>query len=106
VIESEKELHKGFGDLLLNPFRLKYKDIKYAYLIEFKYVKREVEGQELEKAVAEMVVAAEEQLNKYAIDDNNSRLLGLPPYGQIELKKVVVVFHGWEVAYCEELLKK
>jgi hypothetical protein len=32
-------------------------------------------------------------------------MLGLPPYGMVSLKKVIVVFHGWELAYCEEVFK-
>ncbi len=30
-------------------------------------------------------------------------MLSLAPYGQVRLKKAIIVFHGWEPAYMEEV---
>jgi hypothetical protein len=102
IVYSENENNKGFADLMLNPFTAKYKDIKYAYLLEFKYIKRSIKRKALKVETEKMVKQAEEQLSKYAIDDKVKRALHLEPYGNIILKKVAIVFYGWEVIYCEE----
>jgi hypothetical protein len=103
IVYSEPEANKGFADMLLNPFTVKYKDIKYAYLLEFKYIKRSVKKKNLKTEIAKNVQEAVAQLNKYAIDDKVKRAVHLAPYGEILLKKVAIVFYGWEVVYCEEL---
>jgi hypothetical protein len=87
------------ADLLLNPFIAKYKDIKYAYLIEFKYIKRSVKMKDLKAEIPKNVEQAEQQLKQYAIDDKVKKFLHLPPHGNVELKKIVIVFHGWEIVY-------
>jgi hypothetical protein len=102
IVHSEHENNKGFSDLVLNPFIDRYKNIKYAYIIEFKYIKRGVKKLDLKATIQKNVEQAFKQLNKYAIDDKLKKMLHLKPYGNITLKKVVVVFHGWEVVYCEE----
>jgi hypothetical protein len=102
LVDSERELNKGYSDLLLNPFIAKYKDLKYAYLIEFKYIKRSVKMKDLKVEIPKNVEQAEQQLQQYAIDDKVKKSLHLPPYGEVELKKVVIVFHGWEIVYINE----
>lgn len=37
-IHSEKEINKGFADIVMEPFLLQYPAIKYAYLVEIKYL--------------------------------------------------------------------
>lgn len=102
ISASEEEMNKGYADLIMKPFYLKYKDIKYAYLIELKYIKRSVTDNELQKAIQQKIQEAKEQLTKYSEDDYTRKMLGLPPYADVSLKKVIIVFHGWELAYCEE----
>jgi len=102
ISASEEEMNKGYADLIMKPFYIKYKDIKYAYLIELKYIKRSITDNDLQKAVQGKIAEAKEQLNKYAEDDYACKMLGLPPYANVTLKKVIIVFHGWELAYCEE----
>jgi hypothetical protein len=105
IVESEKELNKGYADLWLVPFNTKYKQfggIPYAYLIEFKYIKRDVSGKEQEATIEKLVAEAKEQLAKYSDDVNSKRIVGLKPQGNITLKKLIIIFHGWELAYCEE----
>ena len=102
ISASEEEMNKGYADLIMKPFYLKYKDIKYAYLIELKYIKRSVTDNELQKAIQQKIQEAKEQLTKYSEDDYTRKMLGLPPYADVSLKKVIIVFHGWELAFCEE----
>jgi hypothetical protein len=102
ISASEEEMNKGYADLIMKPFYLKYKDIKYAYLIELKYIKRSVTDNELQKAIQQKIQEAKEKLTKYSEDDYTRKMLGLPPYADVSLKKVIIVFHGWELAYCEE----
>jgi hypothetical protein len=104
IVYSEDEQNKGFADLLLKPFAAKYKDIKYAYLLEFKYIKRKTKRKDLKPEIEKNVAQDEEQLKKYALDDKAKRAICLAPYGNIVLKKVAIVFYGWEVVYCEEAL--
>jgi hypothetical protein len=102
IVYSENESNKGFADMLLKPFFAKYKDMKYAYLLEFKYIKRKIKRKDLKKEIEKSVQEATAQLNKYAIDDKVKRAVRLSPYGDSVLKKVAIVFYGWEVVYCEE----
>jgi len=95
-------MNKGYADLIMKPFYIKYKDIKYAYLIELKYIKRSVTDAELKTLQQQKIQEAKKQLTKYSEDDFARKMLGLPPYADVTLKKVIIVFHGWELAYCEE----
>ena len=45
-----------------------------------------------------------EDPNKYSNDDNAKKLFAVNPYGNVTLKKVIVVFYGWVLAYCEEYI--
>jgi len=88
IIKSEKELNKGFADILIKPFN---PYVKYIGLLEFKYIKRE---ERLTKEKQETLKnEATEQLNKYEKD------ILVQEYVEqgIILKKVVLVFHGWEL---------
>jgi len=103
ISASEEEMNKGYADLIMKPFYIKYKDIKFAYLIELKYIPRSIKDNDLEKALQQKINEASKQLGQYAEDEYERQMLGLPPYGMVSLKKVIVVFHGWELAYCEEI---
>ncbi len=102
ISASEEEMNKGYADLIMKPFYIKYKDIKFAYLIELKYIKRSVKDNEFEKLLQQKIQEAKSQLGQYSEDEYERQMLGLPPYGMVTLKKVIIVFHGWELAYCEE----
>ncbi|HPM02769.1 MAG TPA: PD-(D/E)XK nuclease domain-containing protein, partial [Candidatus Cloacimonadota bacterium] len=84
------------------PFYIKYKDIKFAYLIELKYIKRSIKDTEFDDLLQQKIKEAKHQLDQYAEDEYERQMLGLPPFGKVTLKKVIIVFHGWELAYCEE----
>jgi len=102
ISASEEEMNKGYADLIMKPFYIKYKDIKFAYLIELKYIKRSVKDKEFEELLQQKIQEAKSQLGQYSEDEYERQMLGLPPYGMVTLKKVIIVFHGWELAYCEE----
>ena len=101
VVKSELELNKGFADILIKPFN---PYVKYIGLLEFKYIKRsdKANGVPLgyKKTVEKLKLEAVEQLNKY---ENDSLVTKYTNEG-ILLKKVVLVFHGWEMLVCEEVL--
>ncbi len=103
ISASEEEMNKGYADLILKPFYIKYREIQYAYLIELKYIKRSVKDKDLDELLQQKIQEASKQLNQYSEDEYARQMLGLPPYGKVSLKKVIVVFHGWELAYCEEI---
>jgi len=94
IIKSELELNKGFVDILIKPFN---PYVKYVGLLEFKYIKLTDKADEntLKKLKSDAIT----QLNKYKKDtlvtEHTKRGLGV--------KKVVLIFHGWEILVCEEV---
>ena len=78
--------------------------MQYAYLIELKYIKREVEGEKLKDAITSKIEDATTQLDKYGQDHESRKEYHLKPAGTVELKKIIIVFHGWEMVYCEEYI--
>ncbi len=100
---SEEELNKGYADIVLKPFCIKYRDIRYAYLLEFKYIPRTKDQRELERELREKIRKSRKQLTRYGEDAELGKMLSLAPYGQVLLKKAIIVFHGWEPAYMEEV---
>ena len=102
ISASEEEMNKGYADLIMKPFYVKYKDIKYAYLIELKYIKRGTTDSGFAGEKQQKIKEAKDQLARYSEDEFSRKMLGLPPYADVLLKKVIIVFHGWELAYCEE----
>jgi hypothetical protein len=96
IAKSEKELNKGFADIFIKPFNNPY--VKYFALIEFKYITRD------EKATKQKIEAlakkAKEQLEAYEKDELVTEYLH-----QTTLKKIIMVFHGWELVGIEEYNK-
>lgn len=92
IIHVEKELNKGFADILLEPFTIRYRDMKYAYILEVKYIKKGDKAKRLETIVKQ----AEAQLRKYSLDSK----LGKSIEGTI-LIKLVLVFSGTELKYID-----
>ncbi len=93
ALHSERELSKGYADLHLEPFTPRHPGIGYGYLIEFKYLKR---GEKLDEArTAEAGRHALDQLQRYLADE---RLQRHPSVRHIGL---ALVFHGWELVWCE-----
>ncbi len=99
---SEIELAKGYADIIMKPFYLKYPDMKYAYLLELKYINRTDKKSELKKQLKSKLKEATEQLKKYSSDEVSARMLHTAPFGEVVLKKGIIIFHGWELVYLEE----
>jgi hypothetical protein len=87
LVYSEKELEKGYADLVLEPFLAQYPQLKYAYLIEIKYIKPQAKKEEL--TPAKIKEEAEAQLNRYSRDEKFKKAMG-----HTTLKKVVLIFCG------------
>ena len=94
VIKSELELNKGFADILIKPFN---PYVKYVGLLEFKYINREDKADK--KTVEKLKFEAIEQLNKY---EKDTLVTEYTKQG-LGLKKVVLIFHGWEMLVCEDV---
>ena len=97
IAKSEKELNKGFADMFLKPFNNPY--VQYFALIEFKYIKK---GEKVTKQkIEELVKEAKKQLETYEKDELVEEHLH-----QAKLKKIILVFHGWELVKIKEVCKK
>ncbi len=88
---TEMEMSKGFADIFLEPFWARFPDMGYGYVSELKYIKR---GGLTEDILEKKIAEAREQLDKYAQDDHVVRAMG-----KGKLKKIVLVYHGWEMVY-------
>lgn len=94
LLWSEKEMGGGFVDFYLEPFLARYPDMGFGYLIELKYMARsEFSAAKLQEKVAE----AETQLARYANDPRIQQVAT-----QVALKKLVLVYNGWELVYRAE----
>ena len=110
---SEDELNKGYADILVYP-RNEY--VKYFALIEIKYISRSKPKPEDTgttssqisdtqnsrpdtQDIKSMIEKAKEQLEQYEQDELLKNWL---KDGR-KLKKIVMVFYGWEMLYCGEV---
>jgi hypothetical protein len=92
IIHPEKELNKGYADLVMEPFLARYEEIKYAYLLEIKYIKAE-EKPKLSKAKIQKLKAnAAEQLKNYSMDKKFNKNIE-----KTTLVKLVLIFCGHEL---------
>ena len=95
IIYSEKELKKGYADLVLEPFLAQYPLLKYSYLIEIKYIKPQDNKKTLlPEKVNEIKEEAEAQLSMYGKDGKFQKAIG-----HTTLKKLVLIFHGSRLVY-------
>ncbi|MCX6580702.1 MAG: AAA family ATPase [Candidatus Aminicenantes bacterium] len=92
IIHAEKELNKGYADIVMEPFIARYEGIKYSYLLELKYIKAGVKPGDAE--VKQLKTAAEEQLKRYSIDKKF-----LKNIEKTTLIKLVLIFSGHEEIY-------
>ncbi len=92
---TREEMGKGFVDLYLEPFFAKYEKVKYAYLIELKYITR---GDFTKKLLQEKIKEAKNQLQQYATD---SRVI--KGNQGVNLRLVMLIFSGWELIHWEEV---
>jgi len=92
VIKSEAEMNKGFSDIFLKPLN---PYVKYIGLVEFKYIKRDEKP--TKEKVATLVQKAIVQLDRYTKDEIVISYIN----GGLKVQRVVIVFWGWEMVWCE-----
>ncbi|MDQ1350909.1 MAG: hypothetical protein QG657_1211 [Acidobacteriota bacterium] len=101
-VQSEKETNKGFSDLVLEPFLLQYPAIKYAFLVEIKYLSAAAASSKTKKTLPPgadekiqiLREEAENQLRQYSLDEKFQKTIG-----QTTLVKLVLVFCGHRLVY-------
>lgn len=96
IIHAEKELNKGYADIVMEPFIARYEGIKYSYLLEIKYLKAGVKSGDDE--VQQLKSAAEEQLKRYSIDEKFRKSID-----KTTLIRLVLIFSGHEEIYMGEV---
>ncbi|KPA10579.1 AAA-ATPase, partial [Candidatus Magnetomorum sp. HK-1] len=94
ITQSETELNKGYSDIFMEPFVSKYLDLQYSYLIELKYISR---SEYSEKEQQKKIQDAKEQLDQYVKSDRVKNSIA-----STKLIKIILVYKGWELVYCEE----
>lgn len=91
---SEMDTQSGYADLFLHPLLEIYKDMQHSYVIELKFAK----GRESQERVLQLRQEGIEQALRYAATDTVQQAIG-----HTTLHRLVVVFHGMEMAVCEEV---
>lgn len=102
IIHSEREMKKGFADLVLEPTLVQYPGIRFAYLVEIKYIKSaaaESESGSLPARIQALKEEAEEQLRQYCGDEKFQKAIG-----DTKLVKLVLIFCGPRLVYKGETL--
>ena len=96
---SEREMGGGFVDLYLEPFLARYPGVKYGYLIELEYISHtQFNKKEFDQSLAREKAEAESQLHQYAADPRVQQIVQ-----QVSLKKLVLIYKGWELVYAAEV---
>jgi hypothetical protein len=95
TVWSEQEQGDGFVDLYLAPFYFRYPDMRHAYLIELKYLKRSEDSLERREAA---LTEGREQLRRYTQDARVQQALG-----DAQLHPLVLLYSGWELVWREEI---
>jgi Predicted AAA-ATPase/PD-(D/E)XK nuclease superfamily len=96
IVHSEKEMNKGYADLLLEPYQAKYPELKHSFLLELKFEKAGLSPED--KAIPQIVIEAEKQVKTYALDKKYIKAIG-----NTELIKLVLIFSGHEAVYIGEV---
>jgi hypothetical protein len=73
--------------------------VTYFAIIELKYIPRSIKDEALKKEIESKREDAIKQLNQY---QNDAILQTYKDQGK-KLKKIVIVYHGWEMVCCEEI---
>ena len=95
VFHTEKELAKGYADIVLEPLAARRPAMRHGFVIELKYLSR---GPETEARVTATADDARAQLRGYLADHRLAR-----QYPDVEFKGVALVFRGWELVFSEEV---
>ena len=102
IVRHERESAGGFIDIAFEPQLARWPEIGHAALVELKYLKASDDASPA--ALAKIRDAAAAQLARYAADHDLARAWNLKEQGgTVTLHRVVLVFHGGDVALCEEV---
>ena len=93
VFHTEKELGKGYADMVLTPLTARYPTLRHGYVVELKYLKRSDDSAALAESTLE---AAKEQLRGYLQDERLAR-----EHPTVRFTGVALVFRGWELVSAE-----
>ena len=94
VIKSEAELNKGFSDIFIKPLS---PYVKYFAIVEIKYIQKN--HKPTKKEITKLTQEAKEQVERYEDDE----LVTQHIKNDKILKKIVLVFHGWDLVVCESV---
>ncbi|MGE5340987.1 MAG: AAA family ATPase [Candidatus Omnitrophota bacterium] len=96
IIHTERELNKGYADIVMEPFFTGYQDIKYSYVLEIKYIKPE--GKRKKKPspgiVEKLKTEAEAQLATYSLDEKFRK--SMEPKA---IKTLTLIFYGSDLVF-------
>jgi hypothetical protein len=94
IIHAEKELNKGYADIVMEPFLARYEGINYSYILEIKYLKAGVKPGDAK--IQTIKAEAEKQLQSYGIDEKFRKKIE-----RTNLIKLILIFSGHECIYAE-----
>ena len=102
LVRHEQESAGGFVDIAFEPQLARWPQIGHAALVELKYLKLSDDASPA--ALAKLKADAAAQLARYAKDRDLARARRLREAGgTVALHRIAVVFHGGDVALCEEI---
>ena len=93
VFHTEKELGKGYADMVLTPLTAQHPTLCRGFVVELKYLKR---GDDSTALVDATLAEAKEQLRGYLADDRLAR-----ENPGVRFAGVALVFRGWELVGAE-----
>jgi hypothetical protein len=96
IIHAEKELYKGYADIVMEPFLARYEGIKYSCVLEIKYIKAGVKSSVAK--IQQLKAEAEKQLKKYSMDEKLRKNIE-----KTTLIKLILIFSGHELIYLGEV---
>ncbi len=94
ILHVERELNKGYVDILLEPFIARYEGIQFGYLIELKYLKTGFKKDDAE--VLQLKADAETQIRQYVLDEKMKK-----SQKKTRLLKLILIFSGLDAVYIE-----
>ena len=102
LVRHEQESAGGFVDIAFEPQLARWPQIGHAALVELKYLRLSDDASPA--ALAKLKADAAAQLDRYAKDHDLARAWRLREAGgTVALHRIAIVFHGGDVACCEEI---
>ncbi len=96
IVHAEKEMNKGYADIVMEPFLARYEELKYSYLLEIKYMK--AGAKQDDRKIQQLISEGEAQINAYALDEKYKKTIE-----KTTLIKLIAVFSGHRVMYLGEV---